>query len=188
MDLDLVKDFVLAGHGNLDRVREMLRENPDLLNIAYAWSATDTETALQAAGHVGNRQIAEFLLAQGAPLEIGVAAMLGLKDAVAGFLAGDPALANARPVHGITVLFHAALSGDIEIADLLLRHGCKGDFNHALHAAVSKGHRDMTRWLLQHGVTDVNTLNFQQQTPLKQALERGYIEIAGLLQAHGAME
>ena len=137
---------------------------------------------------VGNRPIAEFLLAQGAPLEIGVAAMLGFKDKVAEFLDADPSLANHRPVHGISMMFHAALSGDTEIAELLAQRGCHGDYNHALHAAVSKGHREMTEWLLKHGVSDVNTLNYQQETPLKQAVERGYIEIAGLLQAHGAAE
>jgi ankyrin repeat protein len=188
MNAEVIKDFVIAGHFDMDRVKAMLAENPGLLNAAHPWSDTDTETALQAAGHVGNRPIAEFLLAHGAPLEIGVAAMLGLKDKVAEFLAADPSLANHRPVHGITMMFHAALSGDTELAEMLAKHGCHGDYNHALHAAVSKGHREMTEWLLANGVSDVNTLNFQQQTSLKQAVERGYIEIAGLLQAHGAVE
>ena len=73
---DAIREFVIAGHGNLDRVKEMLAEHPELLSVAHEWQPGDTETALQGASHVGNCAIAEYLLTQGAPLDICAAAML----------------------------------------------------------------------------------------------------------------
>ena len=36
LSTDLIREFVIAGHGNLEKVRKMLAEKPDLLNAAYA--------------------------------------------------------------------------------------------------------------------------------------------------------
>src|SRR5512142_2868685 len=52
-----IRDFVIAGHGNLPRVREMLMENPDLLNASYQWREGDSETALQAAAQAGSTTV-----------------------------------------------------------------------------------------------------------------------------------
>jgi hypothetical protein len=35
--LDIVKEFVIVGHGRLDRVKEMLEEYPNLLFCRYDW-------------------------------------------------------------------------------------------------------------------------------------------------------
>jgi hypothetical protein len=70
---DLVEQFVLAAHGNAARVRELLAREPALLNARWA---RFNETALEAASHMGNRAIAEDLLAAGAPLTIYTAAIL----------------------------------------------------------------------------------------------------------------
>src|SRR4051812_25697281 len=64
---DQIREFVIAGHGNLEKVKQMLAIHPELLNIANVWRPGDTETALQGASHVGNREIAEYLLSLGAP-------------------------------------------------------------------------------------------------------------------------
>src|SRR4051794_32277203 len=74
---DQIREFVIAGHGNLEKVKQMLAIHPELLNIANVWRPGDTETALQGAAHVGNREIAEYLLSLGAPMDICCAAMLG---------------------------------------------------------------------------------------------------------------
>src|SRR5688572_20161515 len=80
---DPVKAFVLAAHSDLDTVQKMLADRPELLNIEYDWGAMGgLETPIGAAAHVGNRAIAEFLLAKGAPSNICVAAMLGKDDEV----------------------------------------------------------------------------------------------------------
>ncbi len=70
LSTDLIREFVIAGHGNLEKVRKMLEENPELLNASYAWSETDHETAVQGAAQVGNAPLATYLLEQGAPLEL----------------------------------------------------------------------------------------------------------------------
>ena len=178
-------EIVMQAHGNLARVREILAESPELLNVMYEpWA----ETPLGAASHVGNREIAEFLLAQGAPMTITTAAMLGRADEVGRFLAADPAAANAVGAHGISLLFHAAYSGDISILDAIVAAGGKTDSaGHALHAAVSKGHPHVVTWLLAHGA-DPNTRDFKGHTPLKAALALGHEAIAGTLRAAGGTE
>jgi ankyrin repeat protein len=179
-----VEEFVIAAHGNLDKVRTMLAETPALLNIPWA---RFNETPLAAASHVGNRAIAEYLLAAGAPLTVCTAAMLGQTDQVAAFLAGDPTLANATGAHGIPILFHAALSGNTAVADLLVGAGGGAGQDAALHGAVAPGHLAMTRWLLERGA-DPNTLDYAGKTPLRVALDAGHAAIADLLRAQGGRE
>jgi ankyrin repeat protein len=180
---ELVEPFVLAAHGNLAKVQELYALHPEVLNVP--WAKFD-ETALAASSHMGNRAIAQFLLSKGAPLTVCAAAMLGMKEELATFLERDPGLANARGAHGIPVLFHAAMSGQIEVAELLLSRGGGEGINTALHGAVNFGHTPMVEWLLAHGVTNPNAPNYEQKTPLRVATELGHSEIADLLLAHGA--
>lgn len=185
---DIVKEFVIAAHSDLPKVQAMLADNPALLTVEHQWGENDFEDGLGAASHVGNRAIAEYFLAQGAPLTICAAAMLGRLDDVKAFLEGDSSLANARGAHQITVMFHTAMSGSIEIADLLKSHGCKEGYSYALHGAIDFGHKPMVEWLLANGVQLINALNFEGKTPLKKALEGGHTEIADLIRAHGGTE
>src|ERR1700704_6017364 len=62
LDKDLVKDFVIAGHGNFDKTKQMLQEHPALLYATWDWGGGDFETALEGAGHVGNKEIANHLV------------------------------------------------------------------------------------------------------------------------------
>src|SRR3990170_258799 len=79
---DLIEAFIVAAHGNLPRVREMLILRPGLLNARHYWSKTDSETPIQAAAQTGSVPVVEYLLERGAPLDICTAAMLGRKDDV----------------------------------------------------------------------------------------------------------
>jgi len=106
---------------------------------------------------------------------------------VAAFLDGDPALARATGGRRISVLFHAALSGRTEIADLLVAHGGGEGAGAALHGAVRPAHIAMVAWLLDHGA-DVNTPDVEGKTPLRVALDNGHAEIADLLRRRGARE
>ena len=175
-------ELVLVAHSNLERVKEILAEEPHLLNLMYEpWK----ETPLGAASHVGNRPIAIFLLEQGAPSTITTAAMLGYYDDVKSFLEEDAALANATGAHDISLLFHAAMSGDTRILDLIVSYGGRTDTAaHALHGAVAKGHLEMVNWLLRKN-PDPNKANFQGKTPLAVANEMGHAEIAESLVAAG---
>ncbi len=184
----LVREFVLASHFDLAKVKQLLAEHPSLLTVQFDWGPGGLEDGLAAASHVGNRDIAEFFLAKGVPLNICAAAMLGRFDDVNRFLASDPALANTRGAHGITVMFHAVMSGDLRIAETLRAHGCKEGFSYAIHGAINFSHKDMVVWLLANGATMMNALDYQNKTLLSRAIEMNLPEIADLLRQHGATE
>ena len=109
---DLVKEFVIAGHGNLEKTRAMLDAEPGLLNASWDWGGGDFEMAIGGAGHMGRRDIAEFLLSRGSRMDIFVAAMLGRLDVVQALIGAYPALAQSRGPHGITLMKHAAQGGE----------------------------------------------------------------------------
>lgn len=182
-----INEFVIAAHHDLIKVQRMLAQEPLLLNEPAQWS----ETPIQAAAHVGNRPIAEYLLNQGAPLDICTAAMLGQIETVRAMLNNDAELAHARGAHSIPVLFFAAISGHLEIADLL--HGLGAEVNTGagsntpLHGAVLFGQQGMVEWLIQHGA-DVNTNDYNGKTSLTIALETHQAAIAGILRQHGGTE
>jgi hypothetical protein len=109
---DLVKEFVIVGHGNLDRVKELLAQESGLLNATWDWGGGDFETALGGAGHMGRKDIAEFLIKQGGRMDIFVATMLGRLDIVKTMLAAYPELIHSKGPHGLTFLHHAKKGGE----------------------------------------------------------------------------
>ena len=80
---EAIEQFVIAGHGNFAKVKELLEANPALLHTH--WDKTN-EMAIEAAAHVGNQEIAKYLLSKGASLDICTAAMMGMSDKVNLFL------------------------------------------------------------------------------------------------------
>lgn len=117
---DLVKEFVRVGHNNLQEVQRMLKEQPGLLNASWDVGGGDFETALEGAGHVGDREIAEYLIGQGARANVFVLTMLGHTAIVKGLLAFHPQLLRSKGPHGLTLLHHATRGG--EPAKELLEH------------------------------------------------------------------
>jgi hypothetical protein len=103
----VVKEFVGACHGNLDRVRELVTAHPELAKSAYDWGFGDWESALGAAAHTGRREIAELLLSHGARLDIFAAAMLGMLEALRALVAASPGVEATPGPHGIMLLAHA---------------------------------------------------------------------------------
>lgn len=182
-----IRAFVIASHHDLEAVKATLADHPDWLNVEYDWGPGGKETPLGAAGHMGNRPIAEYLLAQGAPLNICVAAMLARADDVARFLTDDPAQATAKGAHGIPLMMHAALGGDVGIAEQIVAAGGGEGTRQALVGAVMKGRLEMTRWLLDHGADDLTLKNHEDKTVLQMAEENGFDEVAALLKERGAV-
>lgn len=107
----LVKEFVVVGHTNLDKTKSLLAEQPRVLNATWDWSNGDFETALGGASHMGNREIALFLLSQGARLDIFAAAMLGRLDIVKSAVEAFPGIQRSLGPHGITMMTHAQKGG-----------------------------------------------------------------------------
>jgi len=79
IDIKLVKDFVSAGHKNLPLVKEMLHEHPNLIYARYDWGSSDFEEAIEGAGHLGNKEIANYLISQGARVFLYVAELQNCK-------------------------------------------------------------------------------------------------------------
>jgi hypothetical protein len=115
---DLVQDFVGNAHGDLKRVQELLLQEPGLLHAAMDWGGGDWETALGAAAHTGRKDIANFLLDNGARIDIFAAAMLGKIDIVSSILAQSPKLKHAIGPHGIPLINHAE-AGGADATDIL---------------------------------------------------------------------
>ena len=122
-----VKEFVIAGHGNFDSVKQLLVELPTLLYATWDWGNGDFETALEGAGHMGNKEIANYLIGQGARTNLFVMTMLGKTQIVKSFLDTFPQYLNARGPHGLTFLHHAQKGGDDakELLDYFQSKGLK---------------------------------------------------------------
>lgn len=118
LDRELVKEFVIKGHGDLPAVKQLLEKEPALLNACWDWGAGDFETALEGAGHMGNKEIARFLLSKGARMNVFCAAMLGQLEVVKGTLALDPGLKLSKGPHGLQLLHHAR-KGGVEAAPVV---------------------------------------------------------------------
>jgi len=178
---DLIEAFIIAAHGNLPRVREMLILHPGLLNARHYWSKTDSETAIQAAAQTGSVPVVEYLLERGAALEITTAAMLGRKADVERMLKEDPALIDARGAHGIPLMPHAALGGNVELVKMLYERGVKASIPHALGNAVMHGDARMARWLLENAKPDLSWRSYEGKDLLTIAKETGKKEMLDLL-------
>lgn len=111
LEATLVQEFVGNAHGNFERVKELLTQEPALINATWDWGGGDFETALGAASHMGNKQIANYLLEHGARLDIFAAAMLGKLDVVKAALEAYPEMVNTPGPHGIPFVTHAEAGG-----------------------------------------------------------------------------
>ncbi|MFZ5972860.1 MAG: ankyrin repeat domain-containing protein [Bacteroidota bacterium] len=124
---DLLKGFVGVSHSKLDRVQELLKNNHLLLHASYDWGGGDFESGIEAAGHVGNKEIAMCLLSKGARYNVCLACMLGHLDTVKHVLTFNAGLLNSKGPHGFTMLHHA-MKGATEaklVADFLQSLGAK---------------------------------------------------------------
>jgi len=118
----MVKEFVSAAHADLEKTKSMLTAEPGLVNATWDWGGGDFEQAIGGAGHMGRKDIADFLISQGARMDIFVAAMLGDLDLVQSYLKAQPHQKHARGPHGIPLLVHAQMgvkNGVKEAADVI---------------------------------------------------------------------
>jgi len=130
IESEIVKEYVQVAHNDLNRVKELLEKHPLLLNAAWDWGGGDFETALEAAGHMGLKNTANYLLDKGARANIFVLTMLGKTEIVKAILTAYPVLLNSLGPHGLTLLHHAEKGGDeaSELNEYLLSKGLKEKF------------------------------------------------------------
>jgi hypothetical protein len=110
---ELVREVVLVAHFDLNRLKELVDARPALAKAAWDWGFGDWEDALGAASHMGNRAIAEYLIAKGARPSLFSAAMLGQLDTVKAFIAARLGSQAIRGPHSISLLAHARVGGEI---------------------------------------------------------------------------
>src|SRR3977135_3193257 len=112
IDRAKVKRFVIAGHFNLEAVKEMLAAEPGLINGAIDWGNGDFETALGGASHMGRRDIQEVLLEHNARMDIFAATMLGKLEIVKAAVAAFPNIVSVPGPHKIPLIAHAEKGGE----------------------------------------------------------------------------
>ena len=125
LKVEIVKEFVLAGHFNLDKVKNMLNDYPNLIYSRYDWGNGDFEEAIEGAGHKGNKVVANYLIEKGARINLFVLTMLGKTDLVKPTLEAYPNLIFSKGPHGLTLLHHAEIGGNEskELYNYLLEKG-----------------------------------------------------------------
>jgi RNA polymerase sigma factor (sigma-70 family) len=146
--------FAAASLGFREYLRKTLARRPKLVHARLPFGATPLHMAAES----GRGDMAEFLVEQGAPLDLVGAAELGWTDRVRELLEKQPAVVNAK-------------SGSFGFT--------------ALHSATSKGHRDLARLLLAGGAEVNATDDMYQKTPLGEALFYGNEAMVRLLHRHG---
>jgi ankyrin repeat protein len=177
----VVEELVGNAHGNFARVRELLDQHPDALNMRAPWN----ETAVEAATQMGNRPILDLLIERGAPVDFFTASVLGRIDQVAHELAADPGLANARGVHELPALYFAAIGGSREVAGLLLDAGAdvnaRSESAAPIHGAVMGGSAEMIQLLLERGA-DASLPEYNGRGARKLAEDMGRSDLADLFE------
>jgi hypothetical protein len=107
MNDSMVSGIVGAAHGNIDKVKELVSQRPELAGASWDWGFGDWETALGAASHVGRRDIADLLMSHGARPDIFTFTMMGMLKSVQEIIETVPDIQSHAGPHGITLLQHA---------------------------------------------------------------------------------
>jgi hypothetical protein len=187
LDSAMVREFVGKSHTDLDVVRELATKEPRLVFASQDWGAGDFETGLNAASHMGRRDIAAFLIDRGARPDAPAIFMLGLLPVAKGMLAAFPELHKMPGAHGIPLLSHAIIGKSPETFHLLLEAGADVNavgwrgFNSPLSHAVIAEQADMVRVLLDRGA-DRAAKNPAGLTVLEIARKRNLAAIAAILE------
>ena len=125
IDSKAVNEFVKVAHSDLNKVKELLQQYSHLLNASWDWGDGDFETAMGAAGHMGLKETANYLINQGARYDIFVMTMLGKTSQVKPIIEEYPHLIDCAGPHGFTLLHHAK-QGGAEGAELFEYFQSKG--------------------------------------------------------------
>lgn len=122
-DPELAQSIVGKSHFDIDAVRDLLREDPNLAKASWDWGFGDWESALGAASHVGRHDIVEVLLAHGARANLFTLAMMDKVDAVRAICAAVPGIQGVGGPHGITLMDHAVFGEADRVREYLTQLG-----------------------------------------------------------------
>lgn len=180
MSSEIIRELVMAAHGDLDKVKKLANEHPDLLDSPHEWRPNMTESPLEAAAHTGRREIAEFLLEKGAKPIIVATAMLGDENAFEQLLAEDPERIREIGAHNFSLMFHAALGGNLAIAERIYSELGNEGIDSALLATIMAGQHEMAKWLIAKGVS-LDGTDFRGRTAIEHAVEIEDSEMIAIL-------
>jgi len=174
--------------GDLDRVRELLAADP---NIVGERDATGLSAVMQARYHA-REDIVDALLEAGSTLDLFEAAAVGLEERVRALLDADPALAREWSPDGFTALHLAAFFGHAATIELLLARGVDLDPRSRnglevtpLQSAAASDQLAVARRLVDAGA-DVSVRANGGFMPLHAAAQNGNAELVRFLLERGA--
>ncbi|MDF2188039.1 ankyrin repeat domain-containing protein [Paraflavitalea sp. CAU 1676] len=177
--------------GRIDEVADLLKGNPALAqDLTFFWS----EGILTMPAKDGNYPMIELLMQYGAvvPKVLKWAQFYYLERyEQAAFLLERGMDPNTMSWHHVTVLHDMAQKGELEKAQLLLKHGARLDDiddeyqSTPLGLAARWGQAEMVELLLDSGA-DPNKSGAPWSTPLAWANHKGHVHIGNLLRAAGA--
>lgn len=107
IDPEIIAEVVGKSHFDLDRVKELVENRPELSRSVWEWRFGDFESAIGAASHVGRRDIATYLISKGARPTIFTFAMLGTFSVIKSVVESIPDIQRISGPHGISLLDHA---------------------------------------------------------------------------------
>jgi hypothetical protein len=109
-----VTEFVLAAHHDFERVQEMVEDDARVVNATLDMGNGDWESALDAAAHMGRKDIARYLIENGARLDfLYLSAMIDEVEIVKSILTAFSMAKDVKGVHGFP-LRHFAEFGNAE--------------------------------------------------------------------------
>jgi uncharacterized protein len=145
-----IDPFVSAAHDDPEAAMAMLAADPDLAAATSSWG----ETALQAASHLGHRELIARLIDKGAELDVFAATAMGDMEGASELL--EDTSPDACGVHSLPLLHFGVVSRDLAMLQMLLRAGVALNPKRAslspLHSAVGIGSVPMIRVLVAAGV------------------------------------
>ena len=177
-------------HTNLERVKAAVGDEP---RRSFSRS-TQNEMAVEACGHLGNREIMRYHLDHGVPQSVCTSISVGDLPRAKALLAKYPAAIHERGPHDFALMWYAAIGGgDVAAAELLLDAGVDVDQESqgdtVLHWAAVRNQLDLVAFLAEKGANlDAVGYKFDRagQTPLQAARQAEHGDMVTLLSDLGA--